>query len=249
VPAHFPRVQKFDSNGGYITQWGSFGPGAGQFDRPEGVAVDSDHNVYVADSDNNRIQKFDSNGNPLAQWGSYGSGDGQFFTPRAVAVDSDDNVYVVDMNNHRIQKFDSDGGYITQWGSEGSGDGQFKSPEGVAVDSDHNVYVADEYNHRIQKFCPALPGDTNQDCYVDENDFAELEAYLCEPADACPTCDLDEDGWITPDDAQLLVEANSQLKMYRRSTARLYRYYPDCGMVMLPADSPVEGRRTPTRTR
>jgi DNA-binding beta-propeller fold protein YncE len=36
--------------------WGRFGTDDGEFDRPRGIAIDSDGNVYVADSGNNRIQ-------------------------------------------------------------------------------------------------------------------------------------------------------------------------------------------------
>src|SRR6185369_13103021 len=42
----------------YLTQWGTFGSGDGQFNYPQGVAVDATGNVYVADSRNDRIQKF-----------------------------------------------------------------------------------------------------------------------------------------------------------------------------------------------
>ena len=52
------RIQKFDRDGKYFTQWGSRGNGNGQFNNPSGIAVDSLGNVYVADSGNNRIQKF-----------------------------------------------------------------------------------------------------------------------------------------------------------------------------------------------
>jgi DNA-binding beta-propeller fold protein YncE len=52
------RIQKFDSNGVFITKWGSYGSGDGQFYHPQGVSVDSAGNVYVADTDNHRIQKF-----------------------------------------------------------------------------------------------------------------------------------------------------------------------------------------------
>jgi len=90
----------------YIFQlsWGSEGTGNGQFNRPYGVAVDSNGNVYVADYGNHRIEKFDSGGGFLTKWGNYGTGDGQFTCPEGVAADSGGNVYVADNYNHRIQK-------------------------------------------------------------------------------------------------------------------------------------------------
>ncbi len=50
------RVQKFDSNGTFLTKWGSNGSGDGQFQGSGGITVDSTGNIYVADG--NRIQKF-----------------------------------------------------------------------------------------------------------------------------------------------------------------------------------------------
>ncbi|MEZ4519617.1 MAG: hypothetical protein R3C44_23235 [Chloroflexota bacterium] len=64
------RIQKFDSTGTYLLQWGSNGTGNGQFDSPIGVAVDGSGNVYVADSVNNRIQKFSQSAFSLDDDGS-----------------------------------------------------------------------------------------------------------------------------------------------------------------------------------
>jgi tripartite motif-containing protein 71 len=52
------RIKKFNSNGAFITKWGSKGTADGQFEYPSGVAVDSSENVYVADTGNHRIQVF-----------------------------------------------------------------------------------------------------------------------------------------------------------------------------------------------
>jgi DNA-binding beta-propeller fold protein YncE len=54
-----PRVQKFDTNGNFITKWGS-GPGTGdgQFIDPEHLAIDSEGFVYVSDRGRNDIQVF-----------------------------------------------------------------------------------------------------------------------------------------------------------------------------------------------
>ena len=137
---------------GYISKFGSYGNGNGQFNEPRSVAVDSNGNIYVVDRLNHRIQKFDSSGNFITKWGSFGSGNTQFKYPRGIAVDSSNNIYVADSDNHKIKKFDSSGNYITSWGGYGSGNGKISYPQDVVIDSNGNVYVSDYDNSRITKF-------------------------------------------------------------------------------------------------
>jgi len=152
------RIQKFTSEGVFVSKWGTEGTGDGQFDEPYGIAVASDGSVYVADRGNNRVQKFTSEGVFVTKWGSQGEGEGEFGWPDGIAVASDGSVYVADSGNSRIQKFTSEGVFVSKWGPEGTGDGEFSHPEGVAVAYDGSVYVAEtgayriQGNYRIQKF-------------------------------------------------------------------------------------------------
>jgi DNA-binding beta-propeller fold protein YncE len=52
------RVIEFDAGGTFLTTFGGFGVGAGEFNLPVGIDVDELGNVYIADSANNRVMKF-----------------------------------------------------------------------------------------------------------------------------------------------------------------------------------------------
>ncbi|MGN6559269.1 MAG: 6-bladed beta-propeller, partial [Candidatus Nitrosocosmicus sp.] len=109
-------IQKFDSNGMFITTWGNQGSENGQFISPSGIATDPSDSLFVTDLDNNRVQKFDSNGTFITTWGSYGTGNGQFISPSGIATDHAGNVYVKEGRNNRVQKFERNGKYITTLG-------------------------------------------------------------------------------------------------------------------------------------
>ena len=52
------RIEKFDKEGNFITQWGGFGNGKGQFNFPYGIAVDVKGSVFAVDSGNTRVEQF-----------------------------------------------------------------------------------------------------------------------------------------------------------------------------------------------
>lgn len=130
---------------------GSPGMEPGQFNRPEGLCVDAQDRLYVADSCNHRIQVFDNEGHFLRQFGRPGHGKGELSYPYDVAVDREGRCYVCEFGNHRVQVFDTNGAPLEILGGAGAAPGRFANPWGLALDPAGNLYVADSQNHRVQK--------------------------------------------------------------------------------------------------
>ena len=135
----------------FLGGFGHYGTELGEFNRPEGVAVDAQDRVYVADSCNHRIQVFDREGKFLRAFGRPGSGLGELSYPYDVCVDAAGRVYVCEFGNSRIQVFDAAGASLEIIGGPGAEPGQFNNPWGLALDSHGNLYVADALNNRVQK--------------------------------------------------------------------------------------------------
>ncbi len=155
-------VQKFTAAGAFVTQWGSYGGGHGQFGPIGGLATDAAGDVYVVDSSHNRIEKFDPNGNFITAWGHTGSALGDFdfgsslnYTkpPGGGIAVAGSFVYVADSANNRVERFSLEGTEPVAWGTKGSAPGQLSYPRGIAANASE-VIVADDDNHRIEKFSP-----------------------------------------------------------------------------------------------
>ncbi len=143
----------------------------GKLYNPQGIGVDADGNVYVADTGNNRIQKFAADGSFLSAWGTYGSAfneyeynmeeledtAGQFSAPVGIAVSANGDNYVADYGNYRIQKFNGSGQYFTGWYCYIDSIYSNLKPGAIAIDSGGNVYIVSSggyYDTPIIKFDP-----------------------------------------------------------------------------------------------
>jgi sugar lactone lactonase YvrE len=142
---------------------------AAQLNSPFGIAVDTAHNIYIADNSNHCIRMVNTSGTiyTIAGIGSGGfSGDGgpatgaELYYPTGVTVDGSGNVYIADNANNRVREVNAVTGTINTIAGNGiagyRGDTcladttRLSSPKGVAVDGLGNVYIADEGNSRIR---------------------------------------------------------------------------------------------------
>lgn len=146
------RVQTFDRSGRFISTFGSYGQGEGEFDCLAGVCVNRMGQIIISDRYNHRIQIFDRNGQFMTMFGSEGEADGELSYPWGIACDDMGFIYVCDKDNHRIQVFQLDGTFVRKFGSLGNGMGQLENPHYIAVSNDNKVVVSDSSNHRIQVF-------------------------------------------------------------------------------------------------
>jgi hypothetical protein len=134
---------------------GSSGSTSTMLNEPQGIFVDTDFNVYVADFGNNRIQRFrlnESYGQTVA--GNESNENMKLWGPTGVALDADGSLFIVDSGNYRIVKFGPNG-FRCIVGcsiSSGSASDELSRPWSLSFDSYGNIFVSDLGNNRIQKF-------------------------------------------------------------------------------------------------
>ena len=179
------RVLRIDRESGEITAVAGTGArgfsgddGAGVdavLNRPRGIALDAENNLYFADTFNNRIRRVDAGTGLITTVAGSGAvgrnaasfgGDGGLATeallslPLDVTVDTDGNLWIADLLNNRVRFVSGATGIITtvagsgRIGSRGSFSGDngpatsatLEFPRGVLVDANGNLYIATQAN-------------------------------------------------------------------------------------------------------
>lgn len=85
------RVEIFDADGSYISEFGTAGDGPGHFARPKGITIDCDGHIWVADEVQSRVQVYDKEGQLLIYFGDHGWYPGQFQALYGIAADNHNN--------------------------------------------------------------------------------------------------------------------------------------------------------------
>lgn len=184
------RVRRIAASTGVITTVagngveafaGDNGPAtAASIDSPNGLALDTAGNLYIADTHNGRVREVNAatgvittvagagftNGNVQAFGGDGGSATAAGLAlPRGLTIDAAGNLYVSDSANHRIRRI-SPSGVITTVAGQGTeafaGDGSpavaasLDTPRSVAISPAGLLTLADTDNQRIRQL-DALP--------------------------------------------------------------------------------------------
>src|SRR5439155_1616279 len=142
---------------------GDDGPAtAAQLYYPEGLALDSAGNLFIADVFNHRVRRVDAQTRVITTYAGNGAlgftGDNgpataaQLYYPRRLALDSAGNLFIADSGN-RVRRVDGRNRIINTYAGSGtlglSGDNgpaiaaQLCYPEGLALDSAGNLFIAD----------------------------------------------------------------------------------------------------------
>jgi DNA-binding beta-propeller fold protein YncE len=156
---------------------GVAGTGPDMFDRPTGVAIAPNGDIFVADGhypnkhDTARVVKFSKDGHFIKSWGRKGGGPGEFDEPHDIFIGGSQNrVYVADRRNRRIQVADQEGNFIAAWK-------QFGQPSSVFVGKDDTIYVGASFPD------PAAKKGELRGIVIGNAKDGSLKAFIPDPSD------------------------------------------------------------------
>jgi YVTN family beta-propeller protein len=92
------RVQIFDADGNFLSQWNHLG-------KTFGLYIDDETKVYITDGQSNNVYVVDEKGKVISKFGKTGDGPGEFKMVHSITVDKKGNIYVTEGDGMRIQVF------------------------------------------------------------------------------------------------------------------------------------------------
>lgn len=151
-------LMEFDADGNFIRGWGD-----GLFDRPHGLRIDSQDNIWATDVASHVVYKFNPSGRLEMVLGVKGRAGEMhdfghlrlFNEPSEAVVGPTGDVFVLQGHGKGpccVIKFDQDGNFIKTWGRNGKGPAEFNIPHSLVFDANGLLYIADRSNARIQVF-------------------------------------------------------------------------------------------------
>jgi sugar lactone lactonase YvrE len=162
-------TQGCNGDGGFAT--------AAELNMPEGVAVDTGGNIFIADFQNHNIRRVDATthlisticGDPFGNAAGF-TGDGgparlaELMSPNGLVFDSKGNLFICDQQNQAIREITTGGQIFTVVGEDPQNqdpptdfDGvlatavRLFNPMGIAFDRDGNLYIAEASRAKVRK--------------------------------------------------------------------------------------------------
>jgi streptogramin lyase len=149
-------VMEFDPDGHFVQGFGD-----GLFERPHGLRIDADDNIWTTDVAAHVAYRFTPAGrlemvlgckNRPGEWHEFGHLR-LFNEPNEAVPGPTGDVFVLQghgKGESLVLKFDRDGNFIKTFGRKGKGPGEFDLPHSLVFDAKGLLYIADRNNARIQ---------------------------------------------------------------------------------------------------
>ena len=160
---------------------GQHGSASNMLASPRGIWVDTQLNLYVADSANNRIQRFSfGQANATTVVGNGAPGTIDLDTPTDVVLDGNSYLFITELNGRRVIG-SGPYGYRCIAGCSrvnGSAPNQLARPRSLSFDNYGNLFVVDGVNARLQKFLLAYNSCGKCHSVDCENDPSDIRIAL-----------------------------------------------------------------------
>jgi tripartite motif-containing protein 71 len=148
------NIKRYSPSGTFISEFGSWGSAAGQYNLPRGISTDGSR-VYIADSNNRRVQVVSLTGEPILSMpcglAPAGTGPQLLGGCTGITTDADGNIYAAAVTEHVVYKWSPTGVLLAKFGTLGSANGQLRAPYDVAI-HDGLLYVSESNNNRVSAF-------------------------------------------------------------------------------------------------